>query len=79
MSFRTAAEAQAYINMVRSDAFPSPPARRHPTPPNPPPIRVCALTANWLMAGRPVTVGEVYSVSANEAHRLVFVNKAEFV
>ena len=49
--------------------------------PNPPPerqLRVRALTSNWLMQCRPVTVGEVYAVSENEAHRLVHVGKAEF-
>lgn len=61
-----------------TDALETQAKRRFPDPPPVPPIHVRALTSNWLMAGKPVDIGTVYSVSGNEAHRLVFQGKAEF-
>jgi hypothetical protein len=61
-----------------TDAVDAQSQRRYPSPPSIPPIRVRALKSNWLMNQKPVEVGEVYAVSANEAHRLVHVGKAEF-
>jgi hypothetical protein len=53
--------------------------RTHPNPPAARQIRVRALTANWCMAGQPVTPGEIYAVSENEVVSLEMRGKARRV
>ena len=76
---RTAGEVQSFVDSVRSGGFPVPPGRSYPAPPQQPPVRVEALTANWCMAGEVVTVGNTYLVPGHEADRLEWVGKAKRV